>query len=51
VPFVVMLVVVLVFVFTSIDPPITLFGCFMLYALSGPVISILRRLKKRGKTE
>lgn len=51
VPFVVMLVVVLVFVFTSIDPPITLFGCFMLYALSGPVISILRRFKKRGKTE
>ena len=51
VPFVVMLVVVLVFVFTSIDPPITLFGGFMLYALSGPVISILRRFKKRGKTE
>lgn len=51
VPFVVMLVVVLVFVFTSIDPPITLFGCFMLYALSGPVISLLRRFKKRGKTE
>ncbi len=51
VPFVVMLVVVLAFVFTSIDPPITLFGCFMLYALSGPVISILRRFKKRGQAE
>ena len=47
VPFVAMLIVVMVFVFAAIDPPITLFGCFMIYALSGPVISILRRLRKR----
>ncbi len=48
VPFMAMLVVVMVFVFAAIDPPITLFGCFMLYALSGPVISLLRRFKKRN---
>ncbi|MBT8118089.1 MAG: CDP-diacylglycerol--serine O-phosphatidyltransferase [Gammaproteobacteria bacterium] len=48
VPFVAMLVVVMVFVFSAIDPPISLFGCFMAYALSGPVISILRRFKKRN---
>jgi len=51
VPFMAMLVVVMIFVFASIDPPITLFGCFMLYALSGPAISIMRRFKKRGKIE
>ena len=51
VPFMAMLAVVMIFVFASIDPPIALFGCFMLYALSGPVLSILRRFRKRGKTE
>lgn len=48
VPFVAMLVVVLIFVFAAIDPPKALFGCFMIYALSGPVVSILRRFKKRN---
>ncbi len=51
VPFIAMLVVVLIFVFTAIDPPIMLFSCFMLYALSGPVISIVRWFKRRGRTE
>lgn len=48
VPFMAMLIVVLVFVFAAIDPPVTLFGCFMLYALSGPVISVVRRIRKRN---
>ncbi len=51
VPFMAMLVVVMIFVFGSIDPPITLFAGFMLYALSGPVISLLRRFRKRGRAE
>lgn len=51
VPFMAMLLVVMVFVLASVDPPIVLFACFMLYALSGPAISIIRRIKKRGKTE
>ena len=51
VPFMAMLVVVMVFVFASIDPPIALFGCFMIYALSGPVLSIRRRFRKRGRVE
>jgi CDP-diacylglycerol---serine O-phosphatidyltransferase len=46
-----MLIVVLVFVFASIDPPIMLFGCFMIYALSGPAISLMRRFRKREKAE
>ena len=51
VPFMAMLAVVLIFVFGAINPPVTLFGCFMLYALSGPLISILRRFRKRNKPE
>lgn len=51
VPFMAMLAVVLIFVFASINPPVTLFGCFMLYALSGPIISIQRRFRKRGRVE
>lgn len=47
VPFIAMLAVVMIFVFASIDPPIMLFGGFMLYALSGPALSITRRIKKR----
>lgn len=51
VPFMAMLIVVMVFVFASIDPPIALFSCFMLYALSGPTLSIIRRFKRRGRVE
>lgn len=51
VPFVAMLIVVLIFVFASIDPPIMLFSCFMLYAISGPLLSITRRFRKRGRVE
>lgn len=49
VPFMAMLVVVMVFVFASIDPPKVLFGCFLIYALSGPIISLMRKLRKRSK--
>ncbi len=48
VPFMAMLIAVLILVFAAIDPPVTLFGCFMIYALSGPVISLVRRFRKRN---
>jgi len=51
VPFMAMLAVVLIFVFAAIDPPITLFGVFFIYALSGPLVSVMRRFKKRGRVE
>lgn len=47
VPFVAILAIVLVFVFASIDPPKILFGSFLIYALSGPFISLVRRFRKR----
>lgn len=49
VPFVAILAIVLVFVFASIDPPKILFGSFLIYALSGPVISVIRRIRKRAQ--
>ena len=48
VPFFVILIVVLIFVFAAIDPPVVLFTGFFLYALSGPVIAVIRRVRKRS---
>lgn len=47
VPFVAMLAVVMVFVVVSIDPAKVLLGVFMVYALSGPVVSGMKYWKKR----
>ncbi len=52
VPFVSVLVVVLLFVFISSDPPLVLFFASLAYALSGPVLTLIhirrRRLERRG---
>jgi CDP-diacylglycerol--serine O-phosphatidyltransferase len=48
VPFVGLLVVVLVFVFASIDPPKVLFTVFLIYAISGPVLTLARIRKTRA---
>jgi len=51
IPFVTLVVVVLIFVFISIDPPQVLFAIFLFYALSGPTVTLLsvrkRRLERR----
>lgn len=49
VPFMTILAVVLLFVFTSIDPPKIIFGGFVLYALSGPVWWLYRRIRRIGR--
>lgn len=49
VPFVVVLGVVLVFVLISIDPPQVLFGIFFLYALSGPVMTVVMYMRRRHR--
>jgi len=49
VPFVAVLVVMLVFVFISTDPPLVLFSIFMLYALSGPVLTLKDVRAKRAE--
>ncbi len=49
VPFVAMVAVVLVFVFTTIDPPMMIFAGFALYALTGPAWWLYRRVRPRGR--
>lgn len=59
VPFWVMLVLVGVFVFVSSDPPLVLFGLFVVYGLSGWAVMVWRwrrarhlsRLRQEGATE
>ena len=51
VPFIAVFVVVLVFVLASIDPPKILFGGFLIYLLSGPVVSVIRRIRKRTQRQ
>ncbi|MGB3917795.1 CDP-diacylglycerol--serine O-phosphatidyltransferase [Thiothrix litoralis] len=46
VPFLAVLVMVLGFALTTIDPPKVLFGVFLSYALSGPVWWVWRRYRK-----
>lgn len=46
IPFVAMLAIVLVFVFASLDPPKMLFTGFLVYGLSGPVVTFLRRRQR-----
>ncbi len=51
VPFVAVIAVVLVFVFVSLDPPVILFGMALLYASSGPVLTLLYlRRHRRERT-
>ncbi len=49
VPFFAVLIVMLVFVFLSIEPSIILFSSAVLYMLSGPVISLFRWNRKRQR--
>jgi len=53
VPFVAILVVVLVFVLISIDPPQVLLAVFALYAISGPIVTLvsLRRRRRERKAQ
>jgi CDP-diacylglycerol---serine O-phosphatidyltransferase len=47
VPFVVILIVVSIIVFISIDPPQVLFAIFAIYALSGPIAYLWQRHKQK----
>lgn len=53
VPFIAVLIIVLIFVFTSIDPPKVLFIGFLLYGLSGPAMWLWRwqRLHTRRRNQ
>ena len=51
VPFAALLIAVLVLVFASFDPPKILFFGFIIYMLSGPLMSLLRRKKRLNKAK
>ena len=48
VPFFAIFIAVLVLVLLAIDPPKMLFAVFFIYAMSGPMMSLVRRYKKGG---
>lgn len=48
VPFVTILLVVLMFAFIAIDPPTVLFGVFLLYLVSGPVLTLWQIRRTRA---
>jgi len=47
VPFVVMIAVVLIFGLITLDPPSILLAGFLVYAVSGPVMQVIKRRKRR----
>ncbi|HET6726120.1 MAG TPA: CDP-diacylglycerol--serine O-phosphatidyltransferase [Gammaproteobacteria bacterium] len=47
VPFAYVLVIPLIFVLIALSPPKTLFGAFLIYALSGPVLWVWRIARRR----
>jgi len=49
VPFVTILVVVLILVLLSANPPTVLFGIFSLYAISGPILTLWHLRKRRAE--
>jgi CDP-diacylglycerol--serine O-phosphatidyltransferase len=49
VPFVVMLVLVMIFALISIDPPTILFAGFVIYAISGPVLTLVKLRQHRSE--
>jgi CDP-diacylglycerol--serine O-phosphatidyltransferase len=49
IPFIAAAAIVLAFVLASLDPPKVLFGGFLIYALSGLVLALLRRRRKAAR--
>lgn len=50
VPFMSLLAIVIIFVFLSLDPPSVLFAIFFIYMLHGPILSLLRRVKRAQRS-
>ena len=46
VPFFSIMMVVFIFALVSLDPPLVLLSCALLYVLSGPIIWIVKTLRK-----
>jgi len=51
VPFLTIFLIVMGFVLASLDPPKVLFGAALLYAVSGPVLAVFRRVWRRERQQ
>ncbi len=49
VPFVAILLAVLVIVLVSVNPPLVLFGAFLAYTLSGPILTLVHLRRRRAE--
>lgn len=49
VPFTAVVILVLIIVFASLHPPTMLFGAALAYMISGPVLTVIRRRRKRHR--
>ncbi len=50
VPFISLLAIVIIFVFLTLDPPSILFALFFIYMIHGPILSLLRRIRRAQRT-
>ncbi|MEE9413179.1 MAG: CDP-diacylglycerol--serine O-phosphatidyltransferase, partial [Methylococcales bacterium] len=51
VPFFALFIIVFIFVVISTDPPSVLFSGFVLYALSGPLVALYRKIRARKESK
>jgi len=49
VPFVAILLAVLIIVLVSVNPPLVLFGAFLIYTLSGPILTLVHLRRRRAE--
>ena len=50
VPFMSLMAIIITFVFLSLDPPTILFAIFLIYMLHGPILALVRRVRKSQRT-
>lgn len=51
IPFMAMLIIPLVFVLIYLDPPQVLFGAALIYGMSGPVLAVYDKIRRKKKPE
>ena len=51
VKFAYVLIIPLIFMIISLNPPVVLFGLFFAYAMSGPVLAMARRTRRQRRRE
>lgn len=50
VPFMSLMAIIITFVFLSLDPPSILFAIFFIYMIHGPILALMRRVRRSQRT-